>query len=109
MDPVLAGSMAYAAGVRVGLDKWLPVLVWVTGLAFLGVFIVFIRKKELPGEVWIGVCMGCMFCAGAWRSGMEETAAARMTSVLSKRDTFTGRIVPGTVKKGRQGSMGLSR
>lgn len=105
MDPVLAGSMAYAAGVRVGLDKLLPVLVWVTGLAFLGVFIVFIRKKELPREVWIGVCMGCMFCAGAWRSGMEETAAARMTSVLSKRDTFTGRIVPGTVKKNRQGSM----
>lgn len=105
MDPVLAGSMAYAAGVRVGLDKWLPVLVWVTGLAFFGVFIVFIRKKELPKEVWIGVCMGCMFCAGAWRSGMEETAAARMTSVLSKRDTFTGRIVPGTAKKSRQGSM----
>ena len=78
MDPVLAGSLAYALGIRTGLEHFLPVQVWIGALG-LGAILTFAAwKKEWSRDFYMGLFLVCIFCAGTSRGTVEKTAAQRM-------------------------------
>lgn len=104
MDPVLAGSLAYALGIRTGLEHFLPVQVWIGALG-LGAILTFAAwKKEWSRDFYIGLFLVCIFCAGTSRGTVEKTAAQRMAQQLGRTGRFTGRVVPGSIREGRHGN-----
>jgi len=104
MDPVLAGSLAYALGIRTGLEHFLPVQVWIGALG-LGAILTFAAwKKEWSRDFYMGLFLVCIFCAGTSRGTVEKTAAQRMAQQLGRTGRFTGRVVPGSIREGRHGN-----
>lgn len=72
MDPVLAGSLAYALGIRTGLEHFLPVQVWIGALG-LGAILTFAAwKKEWSRDFYMGLFLVCIFCAGTSRGTVEK-------------------------------------
>lgn len=105
MNLVLQGSLGYAAGTWAGLTLASPWQYWSLGL--LGFFLLaagaWDRRK---GKALLQLAfLGCLFCAGGLQAGLRVPAARRMAPLQGRTVAMTGRVVPGSVVRTRQGGM----
>lgn len=105
MALVLEAGLAFALGIAVGLEKPIPWWVWGVALGISGGGLLWLHREQQGRDRWRLVCWLVILCLGGLRASFSTTAQERLASLVDQQIVFTGRMVPGSLKTGRPGSL----
>ena len=105
MSPVLEAGVAFAVGIAAGLGQ--PVSWWAWSLAsgICGGMLFWLYRSQKGWNSWQIGCFLLIFCLGGMRASVATTAQERMAPLVERKILLTGRVVPGSVREGRIGSL----
>lgn len=105
MSPVLEAGVAFAVGIAAGLGQPVPWWAWGLASGICGGMLLWLYRSQKGWNSWQIGCFLLIFCLGGLRASMATTAQERMAPLVAQKTSLTGRVVPGSVREGRTGSL----
>lgn len=105
MALVLEAGLAFALGIAAGLERPVPWWGWCLVLLGSGGILVWLHHRQKGRDSWRWACWLVIFCLGGLRAGVATTPQERLASLVDQRACLTGRVVPGSLRPGRPGSL----
>lgn len=105
MGLVLESGLAFALGIASGLEKAIPWWGWCLLLVGGTGLLVWLHRRQKGRDSWRWVCWVVIFCLGGLRAGVATTAQQRLAPLVDQQICLTGRVVPGSLRPGRPGSL----
>ena len=105
MSPVLEAGVAFAVGIAAGLGQPVPWWAWSLASGICGGMLFWLYRSQKGWNSWQIGCFLLIFCLGGMRASVATTAQERMAPLVERKILLTGRVVPGSVREGRIGSL----
>lgn len=105
MALVLEAGLAFALGIAAGLEKSFPWWVWGMALGISGGGLLWLHREQQGRDRWRLACWVLVFCLGGLRASFATTAQERLAALVDQQTVLTGRVVPGSPKTRRPGSL----
>lgn len=105
MSPVLEAGVAFAVGIAAGLGQPVPWWAWGLASGICGGMLLWLYRSQKGWNSWQSSCFLLIFCLGGMRASVATTAQERMAPLVERKILLTGRVVPGSVREGRTGSL----
>ncbi|WP_302221120.1 DNA internalization-related competence protein ComEC/Rec2 [Acidaminococcus timonensis] len=105
MSPVLEAGVAFAVGIAAGLGQPVPWWAWGLASGICGGMLFWLYRSQKGWNSWQIGCFLLIFCLGGMRASVATTAQERMAPLVERKILLTGRVVPGSVREGRTGSL----
>lgn len=105
MSPVLEAGLAFALGIAAGLGQPVPWWAWGLASGICGGMLFWLYRSQKGWNSWQIGCFLLIFCLGGMRASVATTAQERMAPLVERKILLTGRVVPGSVREGRTGSL----
>ncbi|WP_071143084.1 DNA internalization-related competence protein ComEC/Rec2 [Acidaminococcus timonensis] len=105
MSPVLEAGVAFAVGIAAGLRQPVPWWAWGLASGICGGMLLWLYRSQKGRNSWQIGCFLLIFCLGGLRSSVTTTAQERMALLVERKVLLTGRVVPGSVREERTGSL----
>lgn len=105
MSPVLEAGVAFAVGIAAGLGQPVPWWAWGLASGICGGMLLWLYRSQKGWNSWQIGCFLLIFCLGGMRASVATTAQERMAPLVERKILLTGRVVPGSVREGRTGSL----
>ncbi|WP_303814861.1 DNA internalization-related competence protein ComEC/Rec2 [Acidaminococcus timonensis] len=105
MALVLEAGLAFVLGIAAGLEKSFPWWVWGVALGISGGGLLWLHREQQGRDKWRLACWVLVFCLGGLRASFASTAQERLAPLVDQQTVLTGRVVPGSIRSGRPGSL----